>query len=256
MTLFWTTNPIIFELGPFALRWYGLFFALAFVIGTAILRRMYQIEGKPVEETDTLLTYGVLAVVVGARLGHVLFYEPAYYLSNPLEIFAVWHGGLASHGGGIGSLLVLYWFAKKFNHSFLWICDRIAVLVPMTGALIRTGNFFNSEIIGKATDGTWGVIFARIDGTPRHPAQLYEAACYLLIFGCLLLWYGAAKSKDFQGRLLGLMLVGVFTARFGIEMIKENQVAFESAMAFNMGQLLSIPFVLLGAWLLLRKTKQ
>jgi len=255
MTIFWATDPILVQLGPLALRWYGLFFAMAFLIGTSILRRMFLAEGKPLQDTDTLLTWGVVSVVVGARLGHVLFYEPAYYFSNPLEILAVWHGGLASHGGAIGSLAVLYVFAKKLNHSFLWICDRVAILVPMTGALIRTGNFFNSEIIGKATDGTWGVIFARIDGTPRHPAQLYEAACYLAIFGVLLLWYNAAKSKDFQGRILGLMLIAIFSARFGLEFIKENQVAFESSMSLNMGQLLSLPFMALGTWLLLRKTK-
>src|SRR3989339_1008036 len=217
MIFFWNQDPVLLDLGFLQIRYYGVLFASGFFLGTLIMKQVFLAENKDPKDLDSLLFYMVLGTVIGARLGHCLFYEPDFYLSHPIEILMVQKGGLASHGAALGMFLTLWWFAQKKGYAYLWLLERIALTVPIGGALIRTGNFFNQEIIGRPTDGSWGGVFGLIDPLPRHPAQLYEAACYLLTFGVLFTLYHRAKTKDFNGRLLGLMLVGIFISRLFIE---------------------------------------
>jgi len=241
-------------------RWYGLFWLLGIVLSYRVLWNLFKKEGRPVEFLDQLSIYIVLGTIIGARLGHVLFYDPSYYFSNPLKIFAIWEGGLASHGGGIGILAAIFFFAKKKQLSFLWVADRIALVVPVAGACIRLGNLMNSEIIGTPTKLPWAFVFRAIDPIPRHPAQLYEALFCLLLF--LLLNYLRTKPilKNNIGNCFALLLILLFSFRFMDEFLKINQEDFESSLFINMGQLLSIPFVLIGSALLVinsqRKSKQ
>ena len=201
-----------------------------------------------------------LGTVIGARLGHCLFYEPDYYLSNPVEILKIWKGGLASHGAAIGILIALYLFVRKYKKPFIWILDRIVVVVALGGALIRLGNLMNSEIYGVETSLPWGFVFVRNNEVvPKHPTQIYEALTYFFVFGLLFWIYLKTKGQFRSGTLFGLFLILVFGIRFLIEFIKEDQVPFEEGMTLNMGQLLSIPFVLLGFGILYyyyRKSKK
>jgi prolipoprotein diacylglyceryl transferase len=255
----WDMNPEIFRIGNFAVRWYGLLFAAGFFFGYLIFLRFFKKEGLSVELLDKLTIYMALGTVIGARLGHCLFYEPEYYLKNPLEMLKVWQGGLASHGAAIGILLSLWLFVRKHKKPFVWIVDRIVVVVALAGALIRLGNLMNSEIYGIETSLPWGFVFIRnLEVVPKHPTQIYEALTYLLIF-ILLIWiYYKTDGKPRRGVLFSLFLILVFGMRFLIEFIKEDQVSFESGMALNMGQWLSIPLVLAGILILLlysRKTR-
>jgi prolipoprotein diacylglyceryl transferase len=189
----------------------------------------------------------IFGTVIGARLGHCLFYNPEYYLSNPIEIFKVWEGGLASHGAAIGILTAIYLFAKKKkNYPMLWTLDRIVIVVALAGTFIRLGNLFNSEIIGTPTEVSWAFVFTAVDDIPRHPAQLYESIAYFIIFLILLFIYYKGIEKNKNGLLFGLFLLLVFTFRFFVEFLKENQSGFEESLVLNMGQLLSIPFVIVG----------
>lgn len=243
----WNIDPEIFSLGALHVRWYGLFFALAFVFGNYIMVWIFKRENLPEKYLDRMLIYMVIGTILGARLGHVLFYEAGYYLTHPLEILKIWKGGLASHGAGIGLLTASWLYSRKTpNQSLLWVIDRMVIVVALGGAMIRIGNFFNSEIIGKPTDANWGIIFQRIDSIPRHPAQLYESASYLLIFLMLFVIYVKTDLAEKRGFLGGFLFVTIFIARFVIEFFKENQSAFESGMLINMGQSLSIPMVLFG----------
>lgn len=252
--IWWEVSPEIVKLGPFSLRWYGLLFALGFVLGYVILSKVYKKEKKPLEDLEKLSVYVILGTVIGARLGHCLFYDPAYYLTNPIEILKVWQGGLASHGAAIGILAALYLFSKKRkDQNLLWILDRLAIVVALGGALIRLGNLFNSEIIGKATDVPWAFVFIRVDEIPRHPTQLYESLFYFVSFLILYFIYQKKSVSLRPGYLFGLFLILIFGFRFFIEFLKENQSAFESALPINMGQILSIPFVLLGLYFIFRK---
>lgn len=237
-------------------RWYGLFWLLGIVLSYRVLWNLFKKEGRPVEFLDQLSIYIVLGTVIGARLGHVLFYDPSYYFSNPLKIFAIWEGGLASHGGGIGILAAIFFFARKKKLSFLWLADRIALVVPIAGACIRLGNLMNSEMIGTPTDLPWAFVFTAIDPIPRHPAQLYEALFCLLLF--LLLNYLRTKPilKNNIGNCFALLLILLFSFRFMDEFLKINQEDFESSLFINMGQLLSIPFVLIGSALLVINSKR
>lgn len=248
----WGPDPEIFRIGFFALRWYSLMFMFSFAFGLVLFRYIYRREGKNLADLDDLLLYMLLATILGARLGHVIFYDPAYYFSHPLTILKVWEGGLASHGGAIGIFIALYLYTRrKKNQPYLWLLDRMAIGVALAGSLIRLGNFFNSEIIGKAApDLPWAIIMNRVDMIPRHPAQLYESISYLLIFILLIFIYKKSGEKTPRGLLLGLFSILVFGARFVIEFFKENQSAFESGMTLNMGQILSIPMVLLGLYLI------
>ncbi|MGB5289026.1 MAG: prolipoprotein diacylglyceryl transferase [Ignavibacteriaceae bacterium] len=252
----WNINPEIFHLGPVSVRWYGLLFAMGFVTGYFIMNWIFTREGRQKTEVEQLSIYMIFGTVIGARLGHCLLYNPGYYLSNPIEIIKVWEGGLASHGAAIGILTALYLYSKKKKDiSFLWIIDRIVIVVALAGCFIRLGNLFNSEIIGKPAEVAWAFIFIAVDNVPRHPAQLYESIAYLIIFLILMFLYTKGMKKSRNGLLFGLFLILVFAFRFFVEFFKENQSGFEAGMALNMGQLLSIPFVIAGIVFIARSFK-
>lgn len=243
----WDPNPEIFRIGPFAIRWYGLLFASSFLFGYFIMRKMFKNEGLGDPVLDRLTIYMAVGTVIGARIGHCLFYEPGYYLSHPLEILKVWHGGLASHGAAIGILIALWLFIRKEKKGYFWVLDRIAIVVALAGFFIRTGNLMNSEIYGVETSLPWGFVFLRNDEVaPKHPTQIYEGLTYLFVFVLLLRMYWNRKGNVYQGLLISIFLIIVFASRFFIEFVKEPQVTFESSMKLNMGQLLSIPFIIAG----------
>ena len=248
----WDISPIIFDLGILQIRWYGLFFALAFYLGYLILeKQVFKREGLPIGLLDQLATFVVIGTVIGARLGHVFFYEPASYLKDPISILKIWEGGLASHGAAIGILLALWLFVRKSGKSYLWTLDRVVIVVALGGFFIRMGNIMNSEIYGHFTSLPWGFIFLRDGETePRHPTQIYEALTYLLLFFGLLLYYRKNYKIMKEGTIFGVFMIILFGVRFLIEFVKEPQVTFEQTMALNMGQLLSIPFILAGVLLL------
>jgi prolipoprotein diacylglyceryl transferase len=254
LEIWWTVSPEIFSIGPISIRWYGLLFALAFVFGYMIMQHIYKLENKSIEDLDKLSIHIILGTVIGARLGHCFFYEPEYYLLKPLEIIKVWQGGLASHGAAIGILISLYIFSKKVKgQNTLWILDRLVIVIALGGALIRLGNLFNSEIFGKPTGVWWAFIFVRVDEVPRHPTQIYESLFYFISSLILYFRYRKEKSNLKLGLNFGLFLILIFGFRIFIEIFKENQSAFEANLPLNMGQLLSIPFVILGAYFLLRR---
>lgn len=256
-SIFWNVSPEIIKIGPISLRWYGLLFASAFIFGYIILSKVYKHEKKPQSDLEQLSMYVILGTVIGARLGHCLFYDPVYYLSNPFEMIKVWEGGLASHGAAIGILISIYLLTKKQkDKTMLWILDRLVIVVALGGAFIRMGNLFNSEIIGKSTDIPWAFIFARVDNIPRHPTQLYESFAYLTSFFFLLFIYYKTEKKLKQGYIFGLFLILIFGFRFLVEFIKENQSAFEQGLTLNMGQLLSIPFIAAGLYFMFKKQKE
>ncbi len=249
----WDPNPVLFEIdipgiGILAPRWYGLLFALGFVFGYLILMRVFKKEGIPVKKLDQLATYMIVATIIGARLGHVLFYEPMEYFRDPVQILMIWKGGLASHGAGIAIIIALIMYSRRNKRPFIWVFDRIAIVVALAGAFIRTGNLMNSEIYGVETSLPWAFKFVSTDPSllPKHPTQIYEALAYLLIF--LFLWYVYERQQGHPrpGFLFAMFMILVFTFRFLIEYLKEPQVAFETNMTLNMGQWLSIPFVLIG----------
>jgi prolipoprotein diacylglyceryl transferase len=243
----WDVNPEIFRIGSVAVRWYGLLFASSFLLGYMIMNKIFKNENLGEAVLDRLTIYMAIGTIVGARLGHCLFYEPGYYLKHPLEILAIWHGGLASHGAAIGILIAMWLFVRKEKKDFVWIMDRIAIVVALAGFLIRMGNLMNSEIYGVETTVPWGFVFLRNNETaPKHPTQIYEGLTYLFIFILLFRIYWAKKGHHLQGLLISLFLILVFSARFLIEFVKEDQVAFEAHMKLNMGQWLSIPFIILG----------
>lgn len=247
----WEVNPEIFSIGNFSMRWYGVLFASAFLFGYLIFRRIFRNEKLSDEVLDRLTVYMAIGTIVGARLGHCFFYEPAYYLAHPLEILMVWKGGLASHGAAIGIMLSLWLFVRKTKKPYMWILDRIVIVVALSGFFIRTGNLMNSEIYGVETTLPWGFVFLLKGETiPKHPTQIYEALAYLAVFLILFRIYWRKKGQFPEGLNFSLFLILVFTFRFFVEYIKEDQVAFESGMQLNMGQWLSIPFVLLGVGML------
>ena len=243
----WNIDPEIFKLGPLSVRYYGLMWALAFYVGYVIFNRFVKREHLPEGFLDSLLMYMIVGTVIGARLGHCLFYEPDYYLSHPIEILKIWHGGLASHGAAIGILIVLYLFARKQKVPMLYVIDRVVIAVAIGGAFIRLGNLMNSEIYGVETSLPWGFIFVRNgEVLPKHPTQLYEALSYTAIFFLLYWLYVKANGKLRNGFIFGIFLILLFGARFLIEYVKEPQVDFEKHMTLNMGQWLSIPFIIAG----------
>lgn len=262
----WNLDPVIYWITEtFPLKYYGLFFMTGILLAYYVAKRVYIKENIPIENLEKLFIYVVVGILLGARLGHCLFYDPSYYFANPLEILLpikkigetyqfIGFQGLASHGGTIGVLIAIGIYCKKYKTNFLSVLDRIALVSPIVAAFIRFGNFMNSEIYGKPTNGNWGVIFQRDDLIPRHPTQLYEAFSYILIFGILMLIYNKKKVKA-NGLILGVALILIFSARFIIEFFKENQVDFESGMLINMGQILSIPFIIIGLILILVRKK-
>ncbi|MDF1877553.1 prolipoprotein diacylglyceryl transferase [Sulfurimonas sp. SAG-AH-194-L11] len=243
----WDASPIAFSLGPITVFWYGILFATSILLGLEFMKWVFKIEGKNEAVLEPLFLYTVVGIVVGARLGHCLFYDPAFYLANPLKIFAVWEGGLASHGGGLGAIIALYFATKKYKVDFLWLIDRLIIPTALFGFLVRMGNFMNSEIVGLKTDVSWAIIFTRVDLYPRHPAQLYEAFSYLAIFILLFFIYKFSQAKIKPGLLLGLFLTLVFSARFLVEFVKVKQADYDTSFLFmSTGQALSIPFLLVG----------
>ena len=298
--LVWNPDPIIAHIGPFMFRWYGLLFALGFVVSTPVFQHIFRSEKVSPRWVDVLTLYLVVGTVVGARLGHVFFYEPDMLLKDPLEVVKIWHGGLASHGATLGIPLACWLFARHNKFDTLWVLDRMVIAVGIGGACIRLGNFMNSEIGGYPTPVPWAVVFPRdtahllpatrplpagavqvarpVRGTdgeesyrvlpadtpispgslmavPRHPTQLYEALyCVLLVSLIYYLW-NRTKERTPRGLLLGLFMVLLFTQRYLGEFLKEAQVAFEKDHLFNQGQLLSLPAILVGLWVLWRAGK-
>lgn len=249
--MIWNVDPEIFQIGPIAPRWYGVFFALGFVMGYFVLRQIYRNESRQEENLSDLFLYVFLGTLIGARLGHVVFYQPDYYLPRPWEILMLWQGGLSSHGGFAGVLMGLYLYSRKYREmSFLELGDRMAIAALPAASLIRIGNLLNSEIVGLPTNLPWAIIFLRVDDVPRHPAMLYEALAYAFVFAALYIAYRKIGITKIAGRILGAAFVACFTARLLIEFLKEEQVPFEQGMRLNLGQLLSIPFILTGLVLL------
>lgn len=244
------------EVGPIQLRWYSVLFASAFVAGYFIGRRLFLDNDYPVAKLESALTHIMLGTVVGARLGHCLFYDPIYYLSNPIKILMVWEGGLASHGALIGVLVAIYLFTKKNPEiTWQWLVDRTTIPVCVGGAFIRLGNFFNSEIIGHPTEVAWAVIFTEVDPLPRHPSMLYESLFCWVILAALWGIYKKYDTRPPEGLLFGAFLVLLFSFRFLVELTKIEQAHFYTG-GLNMGQWLSIPLVILGFWFLYRSLKE
>ena len=256
----WNIDPNIFTFGPLQLRWYGLFFVGSFFVGLGIIKWIFRRENVQVANLDNLLFYSIIGAVIGARLMHCLAYEPDYYLSHPVEILKVWKGGLASHGGMIGVMIALYFYARNNHLSYSWLLSRMTLPGMIVAASVRIGNFFNSEILGLPTDLPWAVIFSRVDTIPRHPVQLYESASYLVIFGILLILY-LRSSPGFATRILpGAFSVLLFGARFILEYFKTRQADYTTSLPFTTGQLLSLPIILLGIvwiiWAVTRPSKE
>jgi phosphatidylglycerol---prolipoprotein diacylglyceryl transferase len=250
----WDPSPEIFTIPgiDWPVRWYGLMWALAFILTHFVMNRIYRTEGRTDKDLDTLTLYVILGTVLGARLGHCLFYDPAYYLSHPLDILKVYEGGLASHGGAIGILVAMWLYCRKTKESYLWLFDKMVVVAPLAAGLIRIGNLMNSEIIGTPTNVPWAFVFASIDNIPRHPAQLYEAIFSFILFFLFYYLWKRKREAFAPGYMFGLFCVLLFTERFFVEFLKENQEAFEQGMTLNMGQILSIPFILVGAYFMWR----
>ena len=268
----WMADPAIFTIGPREIRWYGLAFALGFLIGYKIVERMWKKEQLPPDQLEKLLYFTITGTIVGARLGHCLFYDPGYYLTHLLDIFKIWEGGLASHGGTLGIIIAIYFYSKHVSHrSMLWAFDKLVVPTGLVAAFIRLGNLMNHEIYGHVTDKPWGFRFILnlhqwragaepLFSLPAHPTQIYEALCYFIIFVVCMWLYFKKKAYLREGFIFGVFMVGVFGARFFIEFLKEVQESFELSMmqhiGINMGQLLSIPFVVAGIWFIVKSFKK
>ncbi|MCM1110146.1 MAG: prolipoprotein diacylglyceryl transferase [Clostridium sp.] len=256
----WTADPYIIHTSAISVRWYGLMFAIGFLVGYEIESRIFRREGAPEKWLSILLIWVVGATIIGARLGHVFFYEWSYYSQHPADIVKVWEGGLASHGGTIGIIFAVILFSiLTTRRSPLWTFDRLVIPIALVGGLIRIGNLMNSEIFGHATSLPWGFKFVNsrewhelYEGLACHPTQLYEAACYFALFALLMWMYWRRNAGERSGLLLGTFFIGCFLPRFLIEFVKNDQVGFEADMILNMGQLLSIPFILAGIFLVVR----
>jgi prolipoprotein diacylglyceryl transferase len=249
----WNVNPKIFSIGALYVKWYTVLFILSFILGYQIMRWIYRREGMTLEEVDNIVVYTALGTLIGTRLGHCLFYDPFFYLGNPIEILKIWKGGLSSHGGVIGISLALYLYTRKEKSpTFLWLSDRVIIPVTLAACLIRLGNLFNSEILGTASTLPWAIVFERYDNMPRHPTQLYESVTNGLVFILLVFLYPKYHMKFRHGFFLGIFFVSVFTARFFIEFTKTRQASYGTEMALSVGQWLSIPVIIAGVILLVR----
>lgn len=254
----WDVNPVLID-SFVTIRWYGLMFAIGFWIGFNIVAKMFKHEGVPEKWTGILLIYVGVATLVGSRLGHVFFYQWDYYSQHPWKILATWEGGLASHGGAIGIIIAVILFSIfTSKRNPLWTFDRLTVAIALVGCLIRIGNLMNSEIFGIPTTLPWGFKFVRsaewhalYEGVACHPTQIYEALTYLALFALMMWMYWKKNCGERPGLLFGTFLVGTFGSRILVETIKNDQVAFEATMTLNMGQWLSIPFVVLGIILII-----
>ncbi|MBD5317618.1 MAG: prolipoprotein diacylglyceryl transferase [Bacteroides sp.] len=256
--IIWDASPIIYD-GFITLRWYSLAFMIGFIVGYMIVARIFKHEGAPEEWLGTLLMWVVGATIIGARLGHVFFYEWDVYKADPIKILYVWEGGLASHGGTIGIILAVILFSIiTTKRSPIWTFDRLVIPIALVGGLIRLGNLMNSEIFGHATTLPWGFMFVRsaewhrlYPGMACHPTQIYEALCYFALFALLMWMYWKKNAEERPGLIFGVFLIGIFLPRFLIEFIKNDQVAFEATMTLNMGQWLSLPFIIGGVLLVI-----
>lgn len=260
LSIVWDVNPVAFSLGSLEIAWYGVLWALALLSALWIFARMVKREELDPRLVDSGFLYAVLATIIGARLGHCIFYEPAEYFLDPfmsgfpwIKILDIRGGGLASHGAALGLLVGLWLFARKWKVPYIWILDRVAVMVPLSGALVRLGNLMNSEIYGDPTTMPWGFVFKRVGETvPMHPTQIYETGAYLLIFFLLAHLYWRTKlAEQKRGVIFGLFLILLFVVRLLVESIKLPQEVWEQNMALNMGQILSIPFIIAGGVILL-----
>lgn len=260
----WNVDPVLFHIGGLTVRWYGMMFVVGFMLGYKIVEKMFKREGAPESWLGVLLIYVIVATIVGARLGHVFFYAWDYYSQHPIEILYTWEGGLASHGGTIGLLIAVILFSIfTTKRTPLWTYDRLVIAIALVGALIRFGNLMNHEIYGHPTDLPWGFRFITnlgpwmagyqepVYSLPSHPTQIYEALCYLGLF-CLLMWmYWKKNAGERPGLIFGIFFIILFGTRFLIEFIKNPQEDFEIGMTLNMGQWLSIPFILMGIGLVI-----
>lgn len=272
LSVTWNVDPAIFTLLGREIRWYGLLWVIGLVVAVYIVQRIYKSEKLPEKWFDSLFGYMMIGIILGARLGHCLFYEPEYYLANPVEMLKIWEGGLASHGGVIGIIIAVWLYSKRVTKkSMLWTFDRVMVPTGFTAAMIRFGNLMNHEIYGGPTDLPWGFRFIDNVGLwmrgaepvytePSHPTQIYEALIYLLVFGITMYMYWKTNAKNRQGLILGVGIALIFIARFFIEFVKNVQVDSEIAMRENtgliLGQWLSIPFIIWGLWLIWRSMKR
>jgi prolipoprotein diacylglyceryl transferase len=256
LSIVWDVDPIIFQVKGLRVAYYGLLFAGGLAISYYIMQWIFKKEKEPIEKLDRFAMFTIIGAVLGARFGHILFYDPIYYWNHPMEILKVWHGGLASHGGAIGIFIAIAIYQRKSERSYLWLLDKIAIPTALTGAMIRLGNLMNSEIYGEPTDLPWGFIFKRMNETvPMHPTQIYESLGYLAIFIFLFFYYKKNYATVNDGKILGFFFVLVFGLRFFVEFIKYQQSAMIAGTesVLTMGQYLSIPIVLVGFYLIFRK---
>ena len=256
----WNPDVVALDLGFFAIRWYSLCWCIGLLGVYWLMHRLYKQQGISEEKFEPMFMYCFLGILIGARLGHCLFYEPGYFFSHPIEMVlpirhlpdGSWkftgYEGLASHGGTWGLMFAIWLYARNMKLNIMHVLDNVAIVTPICACAIRMGNLMNSEIIGRPTDVPWAFIFERVDMLPRHPGQLYEAICYACFFFIGWFFYKKYPQKVGTGFFFGLCLFLIFTSRIFIEYTKENQVDFENGMFFNMGQLLSVPFVLLGLY--------
>lgn len=253
--IYWNVNPEIFRLGGFSIRWYGLLWAIGIWLTLFVVGKLFKHEHISEKWLDKLFTYTVLGGIIGARLGHCLFYGFSYYIAHPIEILYIWNGGLASHGGAFGILVAIYLYDKNVSKKgFLWVMDRLVIGVALAGASIRLGNLMNSEIYGTATSLPWGFIFVNNGETePMHPTQIYEMIYCLVTFAVTWWMYWKKEAYKQPGLIYAVFLMGIFGVRFLLEFIKLDQESFEAGMVLNMGQILSIPFIVWSIWLLLKK---
>ncbi|MBR4118618.1 MAG: prolipoprotein diacylglyceryl transferase [Bacteroidales bacterium] len=267
----WNADPAIFSLGPLEIRWYGLLFAIGFLVGYYIEAKIFKNDKAPDDWCDKLFVYVIVATIIGARLGHCFFYDWDYYTSNPIEIFKIWEGGLASHGGTIAIIIAVLIYAKKVTHrNALWVFDRLVIPIALVGAMIRFGNLMNHEIYGTQTTMPWGFNFItnisewQNGASPQysptsHPTQIYEALSYFTLFVTLMFMYWKKDAGDKRGLLFGVFFLWVFGSRFAIEFLKLPQEMFEielmERVGMNMGQILSIPFIIIGIYFTIRGLK-
>jgi phosphatidylglycerol---prolipoprotein diacylglyceryl transferase len=266
----WNPSPEIFKIGSFAVRYYSLMFVIAFMLGLYLMKKIFINDNIPIEKLDSLFIYIIVATLLGARIGHFLFYEPEFFFKKPLEVLLPFrfspkfeftgYAGLASHGAAIGIITAMYFYSKNvLKKPILFILDRIVIPVAIAGVFIRLGNLMNSEIIGKPTNSDYGFIFRKLgEDFPRHPSQLYEAFGYLLVF--ILLWFIYWKTDKMKksGYLFGLFFALLWSVRFFVEFFKEKQVEGGENWMFdlNTGQVLSIPLILIGLYFMFRKTNE
>ncbi len=264
----WTVDPVLFSFGPVSVRWYGLMWAIGFLVGYWIVTKVYEREGIAEEISEKVFMYMLIGTVIGARIGHCFFYDFTYYSKHLAEVLYIWQGGLSSHGGACGIIIALLIFSKKVIHkNFIWVMDRIVLSVAICGACIRFGNLMNHEIYGHPTDLPWAFEFITnihkwqagaepIFSAPSHPTQIYESLYCLVTFALVMFLYWRTNARKFEGFIFGVFLICVFMTRFLLEFIKNSQEAYEDDMILNMGQLLSVPLIIWGVYLLIKSGKQ